>query len=183
MVPLLIPESNISHLQNTTVNCSSVLKKKEFCLSSRSCKPPIDHGVNCTSGGITCVTGLFESDFIEHYSKVDYCRSCIYIYSHHLWEIEFCRKSATASIAESTIEAMAVFSPLSCKCTYMYTRIYRRKIPGNPHGIELLLFLLTSLMISKEKNKLVFKVWIKLESHLLNYRKIVIIHFVSVRGS
>lgn len=26
-----------------------------------------DHGVNCTSGGITCVMGLLVSDFIEWY--------------------------------------------------------------------------------------------------------------------
>lgn len=43
---------------------------------------------------------------------------------------------------------------------------------------ELLLFLLTSLYQKKEIN--LFSNWIKLESHLSNYRKIVIVYFDSV---
>jgi len=46
-------------------------------------------------------------------SEVDYCRSCIYICNYHLQETEFFRKLATAGVTVSSIEAMAVFSPLS----------------------------------------------------------------------
>lgn len=119
-------------------------------------------------------------------TEVDYCRSCIYVCNHRLQETEFCRESATAGAAASSVEVMAAFSPLSCKSMSMYSRIpswKRRKstvVWDTDKQAELLLFLLTSLIISEGTNKLGFKLWIKLESHVLNYRKIVIIHFDSI---